>query len=107
MNTKHTKGSWTVVEGRTHGSIEVFIGDTAAAEIWRRGDAQQEKAIAQRIVACVNACHGLTLDEIECMNILKERNDSNAEIVALKKERDEPLDLLSAIEQANETEGES
>lgn len=105
MNTKHTEGPWTVVEGRTHGSVEVFIGDTAAAEIWR--DAQPEKAIAQLVVACVNACHGLTLEEIECMNILKERNDSNAEIVALKKERDELLDLLSAIEQANETEGES
>ena len=51
MPHSFTPGPWYVVEGRTHGSIEVFGGDTAIAEIWRRGDAETEKANAQLIAA--------------------------------------------------------
>ena len=97
---KHTNKPWTVVEGRTHGSIEVFSGDTAIAEIWRRGDAQQERAIAQRIVACVNSCEGFSIEELEGANLFKDSIESQSEIVALKQQRDELLKALRGLRDA-------
>ena len=94
--SKHTKGPWAVVEGRTHGSIEVFGGDTAIAEIWRRGNAQQERAIAHRIVACVNACEGFSIEELEGADLFDDSIESQCEIIELKKRRDE---LLAQVEQ--------
>lgn len=41
--SQHTKGPWHIVEGRTYGSIEVFSGETAIAEMWRRGDMSSEQ----------------------------------------------------------------
>ena len=46
-----TNKPWHVVEGRTYGSIEVFSGETAIAEMWRRGDKSSELANAQLIAS--------------------------------------------------------
>lgn len=92
--SKHTKGPWHIVEGRTHGSLEVFSGDTAIAEIWRRGNASLEMANAQRIVACINACEGFSTEELEGANLCKDSIESDAEILALRQQRDE---LIAAL----------
>lgn len=92
--SKHTKGPWRIVEGRTHGSLEVFSGDTAIAEIWRRGNASLEMANARRIVACINACEGFSAEELQGADLFKDSIESDAEIIALKKQRDELLESL-------------
>ena len=91
--SKHTK-PWRIVEGRTHGSLEVFSGDTAIAEMWRRGNASLEMANAQRIVACINACEGFSIEELDGADLFKDSIESDAEIIALKKQRDELLESL-------------
>lgn len=46
-----TNKPWHVVEGRTYGSIEVLSGETAIAEMWRRGDKSTELANAKLMAA--------------------------------------------------------
>ena len=94
---KHTKGPWHIVEGRTHGSLEVFSVDTAIAEIWRRGNASLEMANARRIVACINACEGFSIEELDGADLFKDSIESDAEIIALKKQRDELLGILKRL----------
>lgn len=95
--SKHTPGPWHIVEGRTYGSLEVFSEDTAIAEIWRRGNASLEMANARRIVACINACEGFSTEELDGANLFADSIASDAEIIALKKQRDE---LLEAVQYA-------
>lgn len=105
--SNQNKTPWHVVEGRAYGSIEVFGGDTPVAELWRRGDAQQEKAIAQRIVACVNACEGFTLEELQGVALCKNRNETEVEIGELRKQRDELVTALRvALNALEEISGE-
>ena len=92
-----TDGPWHVVEGRTHGSIEVFSGETAIAEIWRRGNETLEIANARRIVACINACDGFSIEELDGANLFKDSIESDAEILALRQQRDELLKALQGI----------
>lgn len=49
--SKITSGLWQVVEGRTHGSLEIFADQKAIAECWRRNDAPTEIANARLIAA--------------------------------------------------------
>lgn len=92
-----TDGPWHIVEGRTHGSLEVFSVDTAIAEIWRRGNASLEMANARRIVACINACEGFSIEELDGADLFKDSIESDAEIIALKKQRDELLGILKRL----------
>lgn len=92
--SKHTKGPWHIVEGRVRGGLEVFAGETAIAEIWRRGNASLEMANARRIVACINACEGFSIEELEGANLCKDSIESDAEIIALRQQRDELLEAL-------------
>lgn len=92
--SQHTKGPWHIVEDRTHGSLEVFSVDTAIAEIWRRGNASLEMANAQRIVACINACEGFSAEELQGADLFKDSIESDAEIIALRQQRDE---LIAAL----------
>ena len=94
--SKH-KGPWRIVEGRTHGSLEVFSGDTAIAEIWRRGNASLEMANARRIVACINACEGFSAEELQGADLFKDSIESQSEITELKKQRDELLEALTGM----------
>lgn len=51
MDTKHTPGPWHIIEDRTPGSLEVFAGNVAVCECWRRSDVQTEIANANLIAA--------------------------------------------------------
>ena len=60
MIKTHSTEEWKIVEGRTHGSIEIFSGETAIAEMWRRGNASLEMANARLIVAAPELLEALT-----------------------------------------------
>ena len=48
---KHTPGPWRVVENRVPASLEIYAGETAIVECWRRADVQTEMANAYLIAA--------------------------------------------------------
>ena len=59
MKAKHTPGPWRVVNKPRLSSLEVYAGDTAICELWRRADRAAEHATAQLIAAApdlLNAC---------------------------------------------------
>ena len=51
MKDKHTPGPWRVVNKPRLSSLEVYAGDTAVCELWRRADRAAEHATAQLIAA--------------------------------------------------------
>lgn len=78
--SQDNKSSQCAIEGRPHGF----------GEIWRRGEAQQEKETVRRVVACVSACRGYSTEELESANLCRES-------VALLKQRDELLDTMREL----------
>lgn len=92
--SKCPKGPWHIVEGRVNGSLEIFSGKKAILEVWHQDDVETEQAIARRIVACINACEGFSIEELEGTDMHKDSIEADAEIRELKKQRDELLKAL-------------
>lgn len=55
---------------------------------------EESQANTKRVVACINACEGFSLEELEGANLFADSIESDAEIIALKKQRDELLEAL-------------
>lgn len=49
--SKHTPGPWRIVNSPRSSSLEVYAGDTAICELWRRADRAAEHATAKLIAA--------------------------------------------------------
>ena len=60
MNAKHTPGPWRIVNKPRLSSLEVYAGDTAICELWRRADRAAEHATAQLIAAAPDLLEALT-----------------------------------------------
>ena len=74
------------------------IGTPLIAKVQLRDvSLNEQKANAQRIVACVNACKGFSLEELQGANLFADSIESDSEIIALKKQRDELLDALEDL----------
>lgn len=96
--SKHTKEPWRIVRDRLGASIEIFSVDKAIAELWRYNDDDfDERDDAFRIVACVNACKGFSIWDLENADLFKDSVESQKEIVALKQQRDELLKALIGL----------
>lgn len=89
--TPHTAGPWAYEMGAVVMRGQVVITDAApdGAPI------EERRANSRRIVACVNACEGLTTEEVEGIPV---RLDLLArDYRAMKSERDELLALLESF----------
>lgn len=94
---KHTAEPWKLHRsGQSVGSSDGY----GVCEVWPRDEDNfpdtEGKANARRIVACVNACRGLSTDELEKHGLV---SAVGTELIELKKQRDQ---LLAAIEKASE-----
>lgn len=49
--SKHTPGPWRIVNSPRTSSLEVYAGDRAICELWRRADRAAEHATAKLIAA--------------------------------------------------------
>lgn len=94
---RYTDGPWYAVESRTDKSIKIFIDGTDIAEIKRRWYPQYERDLANRIVACVNACRGFHTSELEGANLRKDCIASPAEIIMLKRDWDAVFGALKGV----------
>jgi hypothetical protein len=56
---KHTPEPWKVDGGKCRNAIVHEFGQMAIAECWYRGNWENTRANAARIVACINACAGM------------------------------------------------
>ena len=67
MKDKHTPGPWRVVNKPRLSSLEVYAGDTAICELWRRADRAAEHATAQLIAAAPDLLEALkAINEAAC-----------------------------------------
>ncbi len=98
--SEHTKEPWT-----TSGSgIRMIIrgDDLMIVAVRHRVNADIHEANFRRIVACVNACAGLSTDDLEdsSMTILEHMLDQYGErLTALTTQRDDLLATLKSAEQ--------
>lgn len=59
---------------------------------------EESQANTKRVVACINACEGFSIEELEGANLFKDSIESDAEITVLNKQRDALLAELRATE---------
>lgn len=85
----HTPEPW---HGKRIG-IAVHYFESIGVEISLTGKSNEAMANSRRIVACVNACRGLSTDELELRGLV---SAVGTELMALDKQRDE---LLAALEE--------
>ena len=71
MKAKHTPGPWRVVNKPRLSSLEVYAGDTAICELWRRADRAAEHATAQLIAAAP--------DLLEALRLIEDINDESSD----------------------------
>lgn len=116
MSAKHTPGPWAERNGR------IFQADRpnlTIANIARAFDGDYSSTNARRIVACVNACEGISTDAIETegsavmgwvraasklLRLRSEHDELQESHQAIKEQRDE---LLAALKVAEESVGDS
>lgn len=110
MSTKHTPGPWSERNGR------IFQADRpnlTIANIARAFDGDYSSTNARRIVACVNACEGISTDAIETdgsavmgwvraasklLRLRSEHDELQESHQAIKEQRDELLAALRAVD---------
>ena len=104
----HTTEPWSINEW-TQPASNISIGAVGttliARVILRDVSINEHKANAMRIVAAVNACNGIPIDELELdtpafVKVLNER-------AQLRRQRDELLAALTSIAQQLEHHGET
>ena len=61
---------------------------------------EESQANSRRIVACINACEGFSDEELEGADLFKDSIESDAEIIALRQQRDELLAALRGLRDA-------
>ena len=105
MNAKHTPGPWSV----THGEIFSNANDALIAKVMSGADSAPllSKAIgsaeadrnASRIVACVNACEGMSTDDLMAGRaVLMDSYDAlRAENERLREALQNALNVLAGI----------
>ena len=90
---KHSKGPWFKNKNR-------IIADANDHPVCLDGfsfgshSTEKSQANTRRIVACINACEGFSIEELEGANLFKDSIESQSEIIAMKKQRDELLEAL-------------
>lgn len=93
---KHSKGPWFKNKNR-------IIADANDHPVCLDGfsfgshSTEKSQANTRRIVACINACEGFSIEGLEGADLFKDSIESDAEILDLKKQRDE---LLIAVQYA-------
>lgn len=103
MNAQHTPGRLFVLPKHP----DTFHAETPGGRGLRVGEASscrtkaEDYANARRLVACWNACEGISTDDLEAhsVNIINKLHDDAAKRVL--SERDEPLEALKRLESAN------
>ena len=93
---KHTAEPWALFrDGQSVGAAD----GTGVCEVWPRNEEgfpnTEGTANARRIVACVNACRGLSTIELEEFGLV---GAVGTELIELEKQRDQ---LLAALEVAS------
>lgn len=104
--SQHTTEPWHYHDNETYFEVlgeSQSIGDTCASSCL--GDKALGEANARRIVACVNLCAGMDIDDIEGTlalesNVLFYSRRKEAEIKTIKTQRDELLAALKLYHQA-------
>ena len=92
--SKHTPEPWNIYfNSQDDFVIRKMFADGQESHVVAR--CHSGAANARRIVACVNACEGFSIEELQGANLFKDSIESDAEIMALKKQRNE---LLKALE---------
>ena len=92
---KHSKGPWFKNKNR-------IIADANDHPVCLDGfsfgshSTEKSQANTRRIVACINACEGFSIEGLEGANLFKDSIESQSEIITLKKQRD---DLIAALKQ--------
>ena len=94
--TKHTPEPWNIYfNSQDDFVIRKMFADGQESHVVAR--CHSGAANARRIVACVNACEGFSIEELEGANLFKDSIESDAEIRELKKQRDELLEALKQM----------
>ena len=88
MEQKHTPEPWRVVG---YSEIVAKTGDAQYAGV---ASVLHNENDARRIVACVNACRGLSTDELERFGLA---SAFGTELIELEKQRDQLLAALECI----------
>lgn len=98
MNKKHTPEPW---DFDAEGGFVLSAGLNAVCQTWSKyeEDFDNSKANGRRIVACVNACRGLELDQLEAMAELERGGIAGVGMLAVdhmlvRKQRNELADAL-------------
>lgn len=92
--SEHTKGPWAFYMGVSNQTA--FI-KSEAGDLISYGEASE--ADARRIVACVNACEGISTDSLECLPLTA---NSVMALGALQQQRGELLAALKEFVAAGE-----
>lgn len=96
---KHSKGPWFKNKNR-------IIADANDHPVCLDGfsfgshSTEKSQANTRRIVACINACEGFSIEGLEGANLFKDSIESQSEIITLKKQRDELLMALRGLRDA-------
>ena len=90
---KHTKGTWFRNEYR---QILGSSGQRVCVDgfAFCTHSTEESQANDRRIVACVNACEGFSIEELQGADLFKDSIESQSEITELKKQRDELLEVV-------------
>ena len=92
MSEKYTRGPWKTEGEGIHAIIRG--GDATIVAVRHRLPADVHEANARRIVACVNACEGISTENLEDNRPVKWLAQQYNEVV---KQRDELLEALQAL----------
>ena len=92
MSEKYTRGPWKTEREGIHALIRG--GDATIVAVRHRLPADVHEANARRIVACVNACEGISTENLEDNRPVKWLAQQYNEVV---KQRDELLEALQAL----------
>lgn len=104
-STKHTQGLWATdeadhdtpfqninIQASNHTICTVWIDDAPVRDF-----NSEQQANARRIIACVNACNGFSIEEIDGADLFKDSIESCNLIDELQAQRDELLSLLTEV----------
>ena len=92
MSEKYTRGPWKTEGEGIHALIRG--GDATIVAVRHRLPADVHEANARRIVACVNACEGISTENLEDNRPVKWLAQQYNEVI---KQRDELLEALKDI----------
>lgn len=96
MEQKHTPGPWKVTGTGTIRYIDAPAGNGIMQEVaaCMRVEYGDMDANARRIVACVNACEGLSTDLLERFGLA---SAFGTELLEMEKQRDQLLEALEGM----------